>query len=239
MGDTNILESISGFCDVPIIAWAISLRIMLNRQRYNRGKVDPRKSRGRIRDMRCDLVGVFSEVLIMLHLMKNNATGIAIDHAQSNLLHTDIRSRPNGEADFLLLNEGKQHWVDSKSYSIMRPHQRDTIKVNAQKNIKLKSFGCDHIILCVTRPFSQKAYVTGLIPLESISNDCGWKYVSKEQSFNDYYSITPGAFLKYGADIVRDLYYEPQHSIDQVETLALNSREFDEYMSDNFPMIRW
>lgn len=240
MSDLKTLNGMAGLQDSRISAWAISLRMMHKRKQANRNKVDPRKSRGEHRDMRCDLVGIYLEVMAMMHLSEDpEATHVSVEYAQNGLLHDDIRKRPDGEPDFVLYDTWlEKTYADAKSYSVMRPYQSDSVKVNVQKLIKLKNYGCEHILFGFTRPFSTKSYFTGLVPIDMIGSK-PWEYVSKPNSFNDYYSLAPSRFLKHGAELLTDLYNTTQYNIQEVERLAFESSEFNEFVSKKYPNIRW
>ena len=240
MSDLQVLKELTGMKQPRISTWAISLRLMMNRKAVNKGKVDPRKSRGEHRDMRCDLIGIFVEVMALMHLKDTpGASQEAIDFIQESLLHGDIRTRPDGEADFLLnINSAERTYADAKSYSVMKPYQTDTIKVNVEKQAKLLNTGCEYILFGLTRPFSTSSYFTGLVPMRYIG--CKpWEHVKRDNKFNDYYSVRPDQFLKHGAELITDLYNAPQYNINDVEHLAFNSTEFDDYISHEFPKLRW
>lgn len=240
MNDIEITRGIEGFQKVPMIAWVISLRLMLMRKSANKGKTLKSKSRGEVRDMRCDLAGIFTEVMVLLHLDRMGGSTASTKHIQKNLYHSDIRTLPDGEADILLEDsQGATVWVDAKSYSVMRPYQRDTIKVNAEKNDKLIKAGCEHLLFCAARPFSSKCYFTNLVPIHSIPQIKGCQLVKKDESHNDYYSIEPASLLKYGAEITRDLYYEQQYNIPEIERIALGSRRFSQFIKQKFPHMDW
>jgi len=154
------------------------------------------------------------------------------------LLHHNITER-GVDPDLLLKQGDKTKWIDVKSYSIMRPFQTQTINVNQMKSMELHKFGCHDLIFCFARPWSKKVYFSGLVPMASMSRKNGWKLVERPQSFNNHYSIKPERFLKYGAEIVRDLYYENQYSVDQVEELSFNTPDFDEALKRKYPKMKW
>ena len=240
MSDVSLLNKIKGVQSTSMLSWAMSLRLMLMRKSANKGKTLRSKSRGEVRDMRCDLAGIFAEVMILLHLMNGGGSVASITHIQENLFHKDINARPNGEADILAYDDANETvWIDAKSYSIMRPYQTNTIKVNVEKNHKLVKAGCEHLIFCAARPFSSICIFTGLVPIEDIPKLQGCQHVQRDHSHNDYYSIPPASLLKYGAEMTRALYYEPQHNIEEVERIALKSSRFDHFIKRKFPKIDW
>ncbi len=239
MNDFKILEEINGFRDVPMSAWSIALRLMILRQKANQGSTDPYKSRGLVRDMRCHLLGLFSEVMVLFHLHERGASSHAIEYAQKNLYYPDIGKHSSEKGDFFLKGADKDIYVDAKSYAVMRPYQEHTINVNVEKTNKLTMAGCEHLIFCFARPFSRICYFTKCVPIEGLSKSKQWDYIKMPQRFNDYYAIKPNDFLKYSASRMERLYCVHQHNIVDVESLAWDSAEFHTAVSRRFPHIRW
>lgn len=145
------------FLKVRPLLWSSAWQLAKLRTRSNGGRLSHR-DRGKILNLRGDLVGAFGELLVYFYACENGV-GDVVQYMKKTLFN------PGGGGK--LSSAGDAPGLDVKGFDFSP--RKDFVAVNAEKHQKLKG-EIRHYFFVFSPPLSEEVYTSSLIPWEEVSN---------------------------------------------------------------------